>query len=281
MSAPRHLEWLNGNSNRSYPLRNSGAKKDTTDSLEFPSELILDAVFTVADVDLKLYVKSLYIYDIGIVIRIHDYVTDVLVTSLSIDIASHVLYDSYILSGVGDYKSVQGKIVVGNLESLSSTAIGTFEYSKEDTIFESSVLIPSLRGVSSLGVNDNSTILIGDVKLKPGFNFRLRVNKEENAIYFDAIEGQGLGVECPCEEDEPRTPIYTFNGMYADDSGNINIKGTGCIEMGQVSNGLTVSNICEALCCECDDVNALLAALAANNLLLVNLDKRVNTLEVC
>lgn len=280
MTNPRHQEWLNLNSVRNYPIKEGLSRKDSTDTFEFPNGLILDAVFSVPDVNTMFYVKDLMLYESNIIFNIYD-TGDVFVGAVNINTATHKQYDRYIVAGHGDYKNVQGKVVIGDIDLLNATGLGKFTFAKETTTFEDTVLVPLLRGVSSISILNNETLLIGDVKLTAGFNCRLRINNQENAIYIDAIEGHGLGEVCQCEEEEDRTCVEMFNGIRPNVDGNFDFRGIDCIAVEAGSNSLKILNTCQDVCCDCDDVNALLASLSGKQDQLDDLTQRVLVLENC
>lgn len=277
MGNVHNLEWLNLNSERNYPIKENATRKDTTGSVELPNQLIVDAVF-VTDVNNSFYVKTVQFLDISTIISIYDQ-NDVFVGTVTIMKDTHTTYESYQVDGHGIYKYLQGKLVIGDLSNIE--ILGTYEFVFDATKFEDTVIIPNIRGVTSISVVGKNTLLIGDVQLVAGYNCRLRIDEAENKIYIDAISGEGLGPVCNCDEEPLElVGIKTINGIRPRTSdGNFDIRGVGCIEVAGLSNGIEIRNTCEEPCCDCDDVNALLASLSDKQTQLTDLDRRVLVLE--
>ena len=217
-----HPEWLNLNSERSYPIKENCNRLDTTGTFQLPNQLILDAIFTVEDEQTVFFIKEVKLYQDNIIIKIHDN-SDVFVGSVNIETQHHNNYDFYYLTGHGGYKNISGKLVIGDLTYINDSFLGKFEFDINNTSFEDTVLVPSVKGISSLSVN-NEEVIIGDVKLIAGYNIRLRYIQEENAIYFDAIDSEGLGQVCVCDEEEETSCLERINGIFGP---NVDIRGIG------------------------------------------------------
>jgi hypothetical protein len=274
----RHLEWLNINGQRSYPIKEDCSQLDVTGNFKLPNELLVDAVLAV---DANV-IERVYIYKVVI---LPDLITITLAQQDGITIGAatavnHTPNAWYLIQGYGDYKYMQGKLVLGDIPN----AVGTYEFSLETAELEPTVIIPNIRGVTSLGIHSNNALpLTGHVKLEEGFNIRLSYDYARNAIRIDAIEGAGLGTSCVCPEENipPGDPIKFINGIGADDGYNFNVQGVGCISVTAIENGIKIENTCEEVCCDCEDMADLQDALDAllNQLNLV--DGRVRTLENC
>lgn len=277
MGNVHNLEWLNLNSERNYPIKENASRFDITNSVQLPNQLIVDAVF-VTDINNNFYVKSVQFLGSAIIISIYDQ-NNTFVGNVTVMASTHETYESYQVDGHGIYKYLQGKLVIGDLDNID--IIGNYEFSFESTRFEETVIIPNIRGVTSISVVGKNTVLVGDVQLVAGYNCRLRIDESSNTIYIDAIEGQGLGPACNCDEEPIElVGIKTINGIRPRESdGNFDIRGVGCIEVASLSNGIEIRNTCEEPCCDCDDVNALLASLSDKQTQLTELDRRVLVLE--
>lgn len=273
----KNIEWLNSNSQRNYPLKENVSRIDNTGNFTIPNELFLDAVF-VTNINNDFFVKKIMFFDSIIVINIHDK-NDEFVSTTSVNVSTHTENDSYIIQGQGVYSNLQGKFVLGNLVNVSAMALGSYEFTIETAKLEDTVVIPSIRGVDSITNEDVS--LVGDVEIKEGFNVRIRVDEAENCIFIDAIDGEGLGPFCPCEEDTfVGDPIFTINGIPPDGSNNFNIRGIDCIEVQGVQGGIEIENTCQEVCCDCDigdDLDALQEQIAALELKVSDLSARVDS----
>ena len=274
-----NMEWLNLNSQRNYPIKENASRKDKTDSFDFPRQLIVDAIITTTT-DNNFYIKTLKLYEELVILGIHD-IEDYYVGTITVNLSAHKEYDHYILNGQGKYKELQGKITIGDISSTNIAATGSYEFAATATCFEEKVIIPSIKCVNTLQT-DGDNILIGDVRLKAGYNARLRVNVATNTIIIDAIAGEGLGPVCRCEEaTNDLIPIERINGIRPDVFGNFNLRGIGCISINGAAGGVKVENTCEEPCCDCDEVIALQALIDSKLAGLQALSDRISRLELC
>ena len=252
----RHIEYLNLNSQRSYPIKEDASKTDVSGNFKLPTEFLVDCVIAIDTSEIEeLYIKQVIFLPDIVTVMIADQNTDT-VGACTIAASSHTPNDYYVIQGYGNYVTLQGKLNVGEIPSV----VGIYDFEPEATTFEAGVLIPNLRGVASFGIYSQKTSppdpLEGHVKLIPGYNIRLTYDYAYNAIRVDAIEGAGLGTSCTCPEEDipPGEPMKFLNGMPPDESGNANIQGVGCISVENIANGVRISNTCEDVCCDCEDV---------------------------
>lgn len=273
MATVRNLEWLNSNSERNYPLAEMATRLDTTNSFILPNFILADAIFSVENPAVAFYLKDIYFLDKNVILNIYDQ-NDVLVGSVNIDIGTHTTYKAYAVIGSGIYQYLQGKLIVGDLTELK--VLGHYEFTIAASQFEHRCLLPALRGLAALQIN-NTQLVTGVVRLVAGYNIRFRYEAATNSIFIDAIAGEGLGPVCTCGADvAPPVALETINGIGGP---NVDIRGVGCIQVMSSGQVITIANTCEQPCCECDDVNALQAILDAQNALLANLNTRVYALE--
>jgi hypothetical protein len=273
--ASDNLEWLNLNSLRNYPIKEDCSRYSGC-GFFLPNELIVDAVFVVNNPNTALHIKHVENYPNTIIIKIYD-TNDVYFGNITINKDTHVKNDVYYVVGVNEYAHCQGKLVIGKTNNICF--FGDVNFLPEQTMFESSVVIPNLRGVSSLLVDNYTEPLYGDINIKAGYNVRLRVDNATNSIYIDAIEGEGLGPECQCENEEEEWCIKRINGVLSDSSNNFNIYGIGCIEVESIVNGIKIKNTCEEVCCDCDEIQDLEASLEEKQTKITELESRVEALE--
>ena len=270
-----NMEWLNLNSQRNYPIKENAHRNDTTNTFLFPVQLIVDAVIS-STIDNNFYIKTLKLYEQIIILGIYDK-EDYYVGSVTINSSTHTEYDHYVINGQGKYINLQGKIVIGAINEISLAAIGSYEFAFAATELEEKAVVPSIKCVNSIAAG-SADVIVGDVTLSAGYNARLRL--EGNTIYIDAIDGEGLGPVCDCEDglDKP-APIERINGIRPDDSGNFNLRGISCIKVNGAGGGVQIVNECEEPCCDCDDIAALEALLDAKQATIESLTARVVVLE--
>lgn len=264
------LEWLNKNSQRAYPLKEDTSRKDVVSgTYTLVDDFLVDLVFVVdVNKDKRFYLRYLSILGSVVTGQIYDE-DDTLAATFTVDSTTHTTYKQYSLSGAGTYEGALGKIVVGELSNLFANPQGNFEFDLAGAELEPAIVVPDIRGVASLSKKPESegeefAKLVGNVLIGAGFNTRVRLDKDNNCIRIDAIEGAGLGPLCDCPSDQELGPcIQTINGIPPDESFNFNVRGTGCIVITPIENGIAISNECVENCCDCEEIDDLEARVAA------------------
>lgn len=266
-----NLEFLNHNSQRSFPLAMWGSKVDTTGAIRIPDSLILALDFPVhagMNVDpSKFFIRQLAIYPTGINITIgydNGTAAGLHVGSVSVATSSHTEYRSYAVPGSDDFDDSVGRIVLGSLEDIAELPTGIFTFTAAATPIEVSAIRPMIRGVSSITVvsgGASSVKLYGDIELRAGTNMRITVNGAETAtpeIVFSAISGEGLNDVCVCDDVTAATPIKFINGIPPLANGNFRMLGDDCLRVLPIQNGLQLEDVCSKPCCGCNELDALI-----------------------
>lgn len=211
----RHLEWLNTNSERSYPLINDGIE-------ELPYNLFLDASIVVPRGTVApIYISKAYRSENILTLVINDS------EGTFLGIASNIInknsaYQYLELENLGD--TVTGVIVLGNYSALS---LGVTEYTPEESsILNSVTIVSNTDYVHHLVVDDES--LNKDVEFVAGEGLSLSVDKETNSIIFALIHPEQFLPECDlfCSSTVCNPlAIYQLNSVLPDSSGNIDLLG--------------------------------------------------------
>lgn len=264
----RNLEWLDHNSERSYPLTVESAKRDQTGSFTLPDDFIVSLYLAVSvgiNVDpTKFYIRSLgnHATGFGITIGYESTGGPVNVATANIARVSHSPNQAYRLTGIGDFVEATGWIVLGALDGIDNQLPGQFEFEAKDTRLEPDVVRPMIRAVTALQVRNGASLseyLYGVVTLEAGTNMRITVVKEaglNTRIVFDAIEGEGLNEECVCE-DEDAPPIRTINGIPGTLAGDFTLLGNNCLVARPIQNGLRLDDVCSEPCCGCVELETI------------------------
>jgi hypothetical protein len=265
-----NLQWLNHNSQRSYPLTDWGSAADQTATIKVPDSFILALYFPVhAGMDVspdKFYLQSLGIFSTGynIAIGYNDGSNNPpQVASVNIAHASHTEYRSYAFPGVDNFDDSVGKLVIGKLDEVQNLPVGLYKFDPAATPLETDCIRPMIRGISSLTVvngSDRSDRIYGDVELVAGNNFRIVANRVGNnppQIVFSAIDGEGLNEDCACDEASTGPAIRFVNGIPPLPDGNFRIVGNKCMDVQPIANGLRFSDLCSEPCCGCEELDAL------------------------
>ena len=265
-----NVQWLNQNSQRSYPLADWGSGQDQTGTIQIPDSFILALDFPVhAGQDVqpeKFYLQTLGIYPTGFNIGIgyDDGAAQPLVASVSIAADTHEEYRSYALPGVDDFDDSLGKIVLGTLDDISRLPAGVYTFDPDATPIEVDAIRPMIRGISSLSVingQDQSPRIYGDVELVAGDNMRIVMNTvsgQPAELVFSAIDGEGLNTDCACDE-IPDSPALRFiNGIPPLLDGNFRLLGNDCLSVDPIPNGLQLRDTCSEPCCSNEELTALI-----------------------
>jgi hypothetical protein len=267
-----NLEFLNHNSQRSYPLATWGNKVDTSGAIRIPDALILALDFPIHSgitVDpSRFFIRQLAIYPTGINVSIgYDNLTaaGIQVASVNVANSSHTEYRSYAVPGSDAFDDSVGRIVFGDLSAIADFPIGVFNFLPSATPIEVSAIRPMIRGVSSVTVvsgGSRSVPLYGDIEFRAGANFRITVNQADTPtpeIVFSAISGEGLNDVCGCDDDTSNsTPIRFINGIPPLPNGNYRILGDDCLRVKPITNGLQLEDVCSKPCCGCNELEALI-----------------------
>jgi hypothetical protein len=268
-----NLQWLNHNSQRSYPLTERATKTDITETITIPDSFIVGMYFPIHSGNTftpsGFYVSSLLLSSTGfnIVIGYTDgssIITDV--ASANIARANYSPNRAYALAGINSFYESVGYIVLGNLDEIDKQPPGLYNFEFADAEIEPDAIRPILRGVSSLRVvnnNETSARIYGNVALIAGANIRITTSEvndavtgKETFIAFDAINGENLNQTCLCDVVDVGPCITSINGVSTDD-GTFVIAPNDCISLTEIQNGLQIADTCAKPCCGCSELDAL------------------------
>lgn len=263
-----NLQWLNQNSQRSYPLTTWATKKDLSDTIAIPDDFIVAFYFPVhAGLDVepeKFFLSSLGIYPTGFSIGISyddGTLAPPLAAVVSIAISTHTENRSYAVAGVDDYDDCVGSVVIGRLDSINALPPGQYQFDRDGGQIEVDCIRPMIRGVSSIVcVNglDRSPRLYGDIELVAGDNMRITASDGETpSIRFDAILGEGLTETCVCDDETTGPCIRFINGIPPLPDGNFRVIGDNCLQLTAIENGVQMTDSCSKPCCGCTELDAL------------------------
>lgn len=265
-----NVEWLNHNSQRHYPLTAESTKTDTTGSFTIPDDFFVALDLPVSPaMDMesgRFFVRQLGYYASGFhVVVAYDTGTEVVdVAAAIIPTSSHTRDKIYNLGGIEPFDDVNGKIVIGRIDSITAQPSGLFTFTLETARIESQAIRPMLRGISSFRIVDAAgnagDRVYGDVEFVAGSNMQLStvLTSTENKIVFSALSGEGTIEACVCEGDSAQLPcIKTVNGIAPTPDGNINVLGDDCLTVTEIANGIQIIDSCSTPCCGCPELEAI------------------------
>jgi hypothetical protein len=264
-----NLEWLNHNSQRSYPLAEDATKTDQTGAFTLPDDFLLGLYLPVhagLDVDVEnFFIASISVFATGYNISIgyNDPQTGLaIVASAVISQVAHTPNMSYALPGVGAFDDTVGKLVIGVLDSINLQPSGQFLFDYQGGKLDADCIRPMIRGIQSIRILNNGELsppVTGHVILSAGSNFQLSLTQVTGLpaeIRFDAINGAGLNEDCACQA-TAAAPIMTINGLGPDASGDFKMIGSQCLEVDKIANGLQLTDTCSAPCCGCTELEQI------------------------
>lgn len=262
-----NLQWLNHNSQRSYPLTERATKTDTTGTIRLPDSFIVALYLPIHSglvfAPNNFFIKSVLIAPTGfnITVGYDNSGTSIVVAAANIIRNNYQPNRSYALGGVDDFDDCVGRIVLGNLDEIDQIPPGLYEFDRAAGELEPDTIRPMLRAVTRLRVSNNGELsapIYGDVTLVAGNNMRIAVatSGTETEIVFNAISGANLNEECLCDIPELGSCIRCINGVCSTD-GNFIIAPDDCIQITPMSNGLKFADTCAQPCCGCTELDAI------------------------
>lgn len=262
-----NLQWLNHNSQRSYPLTERATKKDLSvgGTIRIPDSFIVGLYFPVhAGLDVAIdqfYIKNLLLSPVGYTIGIgyNDSANGpVLVGNVNISVATHVPNTAYAVGGINDFADSVGHMIIGRLDEIAALPQGFYEFDIAGAELEPDTIRPMIRGVSGIrvvNVAETSETLYGDIEFVAGSNMQIEVDAANNKIIFNAISGANLNTTCDCLVNPPGDCIRCINGNCG--SGELIISGGDCINVTRADNRLLLTDTCASPCCGCPELDAL------------------------
>lgn len=269
-----NLQWLNHNSQRSYPITERASKNDSTETVRIPDSFILALYFPLhvslnVQVD-RFHIGTLLISPIGYAISLNyaDPETDnsVLAASATIAKDTHTPNNTYALAGVNDFADSVGHIVLGSTAEIDELPPGLYTFDFDGAALEADTIRPMVRSVSALRVIngvETSGLLYGDIEVVAGVNMRIDFDTDVASgnprLIFNAISGENLNEPCVCNVPEDGECIRCINGVCSDD-GSFSLVGNDCVAIEQtagVNGSLKLSDTCATPCCGCAELDAI------------------------
>lgn len=286
-----NLEFLNHNSQRSYPLTDDATQTDVTGSFVIPNDFLVGLdipVSTAMDMETgRFFIRQLGLFASGIQIIIaYDTGTEVVDVGTALIPASTSLRNKvFALGGIEPFDDIHGEVVIGRLDTIQEQPTGLFAFELEGSRIEPQAVRPMIRGLTSMKVSNASGTLserlYGDIELVAGTNIQLSTvsTPTETKIVISALEGEGTVTDCVCEGEAAAAPcIKTINGVGPTADGNLNFVGDDCITFSGIANGIKVTDSCCTPCCGCEELESITRDLERFNAQRGALEQFVNNL---
>ncbi len=249
------LEFLNENSLRAYPIRETLNRTSVDGIYVLPDQFIVDLnLAATTSASTRYFFSQITNSGNSISVTLSD---DSLVPVGVFEIPdNHVQGAAVELIPSLNYPFAYGKLVVWDVSSALVQPIGTFSFTINSTEVEMRCVVPSLSAVRRISFTDLVGIthtVSGDITLEAGTNIRLTYNELTNTIIIDAGNGLGLNTECP----DSQRPILTINGIPPDDAGNFDIAFSGCVLITPGFGGFSINDTCTKSCVSCEEIEQL------------------------
>jgi hypothetical protein len=286
-----NLEFLNHNSQRSYPLAAEATKTDTSGAFILPDDFLVGLDLPVSPaMDMStgtFFIRQVGLFASGVqlILAYDSGVGIVDVASTLIPAYQFTRNKVFTLGGIDPFDDVTGKVVIGKLESIQLQPTGLFNFELAATRIEPQAIRPMIRGISAIRVASSNGVLgdrlYGDIELVAGRNIQLTtVNTlADTKVVISAISGEGTISDCTCTGEASSAPcIKTINGIAPTPDGNFNLIGDDCLTFEEIASGLKLTDSCCAPCCGCAELESITQNLELFNAQRAALDQFVNRL---
>lgn len=256
-----NLDWLAHNAQRAYPLAAGADHKDQQGQFTIPKDFLLSLSFAVHPAveanSARFFIKHIGAYATGysIVLGYQPSSGDAIDVAIAqIARQTHTRNQQYALSGMGEFADTSGIVVIGNLEAIDAQPAGFWTFDFTETRLEPDCILPFIRGITSIRVRNGADLsdpIYDEVELAAGANMQLVLSTSEGqapVIRLNVIEGEGFNSDCGCDEVEG-DPITRINQVVPDETGNIDLLGTECLQAEALDNGIVLTDTCAKPCC--------------------------------
>jgi hypothetical protein len=275
-----NLDFLNLNSLRNFPIKETCSREDTLGVITIPNDFMVDMTLAVSnDPTLKFYISKIsYLVDF-VTVEVSE-LNNGLVGVFSIDVPSHTKYRNYSLQAGSYFSGSSGVLVVNTLDSLISGPAGTFNFGYDNAALETRVVVPAVVGVSRLrftNADGSSFALTGDVVINARTNVRFK-NGPGNSVIIDVGDGLGLNTQCA----DTLACIKTINGIGPDSEGNFTLDFSDCAQLTPIpaGTGLILEDNCCKPCVGCSDIGELTSRLMEAESALIQLKDYYTSLNL-
>lgn len=262
-----NLQWLNHNSQRSYPIADWASKKcSVSDEIRIPDDFLLAVNFAIStaltvNID-QFYVSAIAVSAQSVTINIgYKGVTDTAAVSHLPITDDEVVTGA--LTGINEFDDTVGYIAINPHSSIFNLTPGYYTFNYEATALEPDCIRPMLRSVTSLRIQNAGSYsdkLYGDIVLVAGNNIVLdivRSTDTESVIRISAVKDDNYEQQCGEIDNKEMKCITSINGVTGDEEGNVSINGTSCLSVGSNNSAIVLTDTCAEPCCGCAETNAL------------------------
>jgi hypothetical protein len=260
MANVENLDFLNSNTLRNFPIREGLSRTDLTSAFTIPDDFMVDLLLSASsDVTLRAYVSRIVNMPDEIEIELSRYGTTSQIGVFSLAPQGHTRYATYYLAPSSTYSAATGKLVIGEVSSITSLPYGTFTFDQTATEVEARTIVPGLATVSRFvfkNADGTSFSVTGDVTIVAQTNTKFR---QINSTTVAVDAGDGLGLNSECADDRPC--LKTINNVVPDSNGNFTLTTSDCARFTALSSGtlkgLNLADSCCKPCLSCNEIGDL------------------------
>jgi hypothetical protein len=278
-----NLDFLNANTLRNFPIREGLSCLDTSGVFAIPEDFLVDLVLSVSsDPAVRVYISKIINMPDEIEIEFSLYGTTTQIGVVSLAPNGHVRYNTYYMTPSSNYVAATGKVVVGEVRSISALPYGAFTFDQTATEVETRTVVPGLATVSRFVFRnaDGTTFSVtGDVTLVAQTNTKFRLI-DASTVAIDA--GDDLGLNAPCADDRPC--LKTINNVAPDVNGNFTLTTSDCAKFTTLTSGtlkgLNLADSCCKPCLSCNEIGDLTQRLTQLESDLITLRTHYNSVAL-
>lgn len=255
-------QWLDENSQRSYPLFDEATRLDTTSTFTLPNDLIVDLQISAPPTYSLVgwFVSQTTAYGTGVVITLSCEGFGAVAT-VTVPGYGFTQYSTYVVSPLPGNPGVGGTMTIGSSGAIMSASTSQWNFLQAATQILPTVVVVAPIGVSSLsivGVFGQAETLTGNLTIAAGPYANVTVSGQ--SIIVGTQEAIVVGNPCPCTDSggATRVPIQSINGVVPDPvAGNLTLVGLGCLATGTATNAVTLTDDCATPCCGSPELDQL------------------------
>jgi hypothetical protein len=278
-------QWLDQNSQRSYPLFDEATRLDTSGLFTLPNDLIVDLRIAAPPSygATGWFVSQVAAYGAGLIIITISCTGQGAVATVVVPLSGFTEFSTYTVTPLPGNPQVGGSIVIGSALAMLASSAGQYSFVQAATQILPTVVFPAAPSVSSITFVDSfggSTVLTGAVTLQGGSNASLSIAGQ--IITIGMQSGVVLEDPCPGCVDQgglKRLPIRSINGVSPDTSGNIQLQGTGCLSITPGQYQLILNDTCAQPCCGTPELDLLAQNVQTISTLQQDLTNRIAAVE--
>jgi hypothetical protein len=261
-------EFLQHNSNRSYPLSERATKRPISGTADFlipdnflvAAKIVVNTTPNVCDIS-NFYIGRIASYNGGVLIEIyHNTGKGNIKVGTATAIDTGEFNTTFIINGLHtagfDY-GLTGHITVGTFEQMKG-CLGDFTFDLAGGRFDPDVVQYSTASVTSVTVVSNGHTyapIRGDIKLVAGKNVSLQAIQNKDQATEIHIHRQINEAEIPkC--------VKSINSVTPTEDGQIWFESaTQCLKITDDANRIVVNETCSEPCCGCEEFETIVSSI--------------------